>query len=202
MKGDLVRPALAFWLFTSSFLWAQQKPSLEIFAGYSLENVSPCGNSADVFPICSIEPRPFPPAANYNGWNASLTVFAYKSLGVTADFGGHYGTTNASAISAPVSRYSFMFGPVVAMRRQRVSPFVHALFGGVTNASLNFSSPGFPDVLTNRGYTKFAWAIGGGVDAKLTRRWAVRIAQFDFERISLPSPVNGYRVSAGIVFKP
>ncbi|MGP8093665.1 MAG: outer membrane protein [Candidatus Sulfotelmatobacter sp.] len=201
MKGDLVKPALAFWLFASSFLLAQQEPSLEIFAGYSLENVSPCGTSADVFPICKFEPQPFPSAANYNGWNASLTVFAYKSLGVTADFGGHYGTTN-SLPSAPVSRYSFMFGPVVAMRRQRVSPFAHALFGGVTNTSLDFSSPGFPDVLTNPGYTKFAWAIGGGVDAKVARRWAVRIAQFDFERIRLPSPVNGFRVSAGVVFKP
>ena len=84
---------------------------------------------------------------------------------------------------------------------QRLSPFAHGLLGGVTNSSLNFSSPGFPDVLTNPGYTKFAWVIGGGVDAGIGRRWAVRIAQFDFERISLLTRVNGFRFSVGLVLK-
>jgi hypothetical protein len=149
--------------------------------------------------------------ANYNGWNGSLTTFVYRFVGITADFGGHYGTTTINANGLPstsVSRYSYMFGPTVALRRHPFAPFARVLFGGVTNKFGTFAlSPEESATVPN--YTKFAWVIGGGVDASISRRLAFRVGQFDYERVGVPAadggsypPVNGFRFSTGIVFNP
>ena len=190
------------------FAPSQQAARVEVFGGYSLERISACGPSgADAFFVCTIEgARAL--SDNFNGWNASATVFAYRFLGITADFSGHYGTATTSlGFGDSASRYSFMFGPVVAARKQRIAPFAHVLFGRIEN---NFAS----NVVTGEAlnYSSFTWAIGAGFDLTVTRHWAVRMGQFDYEHATVPqlsnsgsnisSPVNGFRFSAGVVFRP
>ncbi|HUO15544.1 MAG TPA: hypothetical protein VMX38_11210 [Verrucomicrobiae bacterium] len=190
---------------------AQQASRTEIFGGYSLEHISACGAPGDTFLTCSqfIETGTSKPA-NYNGWEASLKVPVYKFVAVTADLSGHYGTTviqGNGLPSASVSRVSYMFGPTASLRKERFALFAHALFGGMTNKFGTFGSG--EDTATVPTYTVFASALGGGVDLNMVSRWAVRIGQFDFERVGVPSAgpgsypgVNGFRFASGIVFKP
>jgi hypothetical protein len=82
------------------------------------------------------------------GWNPSVTGYVAKYVGLTTDFSGHYGSSAGEA----TSRYSYMFGPVVAFRTQKFTPFAHALLGGVTE--------NVPDVNISS-YTTFAqlWVV-------------------------------------------
>jgi hypothetical protein len=171
---------------------AQDNPKLEVFGGYSLEHIKPC--DGDLGCGNSVTPRP---SETYNGWNASLTTYFYRSLGATADFTGHYGPGLGGSAN-PASRYSYMFGPAVAIHLQKSTPFAHALFGLVSQRdSLHFGE-----------YDKFAWAVGGGIDVKVSRRFSVRPVELDYERVNVPGFVSeqtfatsGVRYSAGIVLK-
>src|SRR5271154_1561023 len=59
------------------------------------------------------------PSLNLNGWNASLTGNVKPWFGITADFSGSY--KNGGHI------YTYMFGPTIAARSRRMTPFAHAL---------------------------------------------------------------------------
>jgi hypothetical protein len=192
------------------FASAQSNPKFEVFGGYSLEHISACGASQGrnyLFLPCSMIEDGFSTPDTYNGWTASLTRYFYKFVGVTADFTGHYGTTTESGdgtSSAFTSRYSYMFGPAVALRTKRSGTlFAHALFGGVSN---NFGNvPGGAFHGNNPNYTQFAWAVGGGFDINASPRLAVRLAQLDYERVNVYSgvepAVDGFRYATGIVVK-
>jgi len=194
----------------SGYSYSQETSRVEVFGGYSLEHISACGAPGDTFLTCSgfIETGNSTPA-NYNGWDGSLSAFVYRFFGVSGDVSGHYGTTvirGNGLPSASTFRYSFMFGPIAALRRRDYQPFVHALFGGVFN---KFGAFEFGAESANvPSYTKFAWAVGGGIDLVASRRLSVRVGQFDYERVGVPNtlgpsyaPVGGYRFAAGIVFK-
>jgi hypothetical protein len=178
-------------------LVAQDKPKFEIFGGYSLEHISACGSRGDpkFDQACGLELGDLPSPTNYNGWNVSFTGHLVKYVGLTADFSGHYGNT-VRADSFFTSRHSYMFGPVVAVHTEKFTPFAHALFGGVSEnvSGLNILS-----------YTTFARAIGGGLDVNVSRRLAVRLGQFDYEWVSVPTggvpAATGFRYSGGVVFK-
>jgi hypothetical protein len=172
----------------------QEHSKFEIFGGYSLEHISTCG-SDDA--SCSYSSDGPASTASFNGWNASFTGYVYKFLGVTADFNGHKGTSVQVGAPTSVTRYSYMFGPVVAARTKTITPFAHVLFGGTSN---NYNGP------FGASYTVFTWAAGGGLDASVSRRFAIRLGQFDYERVRVPGSsdvpyVNGFRYSGGVVFK-
>ncbi len=186
--------ALTTLILVSSAL--AQAPRAEIFAGYSLERIAPCGTTttAQQGSSCGLELGELQTSTtNYNGWNASATGYVNRFFGVTADFSGHYGSTRGSLST---SRYSFLFGPTFALHTPRLTPFTHALFGEIKESSSD-------DKLL--AYTKFAVAVGGGVDMSLSRRLAVRLGQFDYVWQRNPtnglSGPHGFRYSGGIVFK-
>jgi len=171
---------------------AQDRPKLEVFGGYSLESIVPCGTG------CREAGTTFPPT-DFNGWNVSLTGYLYKSVGVTADFSGHYASQIVYDPVVGGHRYSYLFGPTYKFRGNVGSVFVHALFGAISQGS---------GQLSNLDYTKFAWAMGGGLDLNVSRHFLVRPVQLDYERSSVPSfgnasdasePVNGFRYSGGVV---
>jgi len=143
---------------------------------------------------------PFPPT-NFNGWNASVTAYVYKSLGITADFAGHYASHVVYDPVAGAHRYSYLFGPTYSVHGRVGSVFAHVLLGEVSQGSSQLSA---------LDYMKFALAVGCGLDLNVSRRLAIRIAQFDYERARVPSfnnasagteSENGFRYSAGAVFK-
>lgn len=179
-------------LVSSILVVAQKQPRVEIFGGYSLERIAPCGLSGSG---CNFEGNEGPLTGSFNGWNAAVTSFFWKSMGVTADFAGHYGSTNRS-LNPPTGNlpnYTYLFGPEYAIRLARITPFVHGLVGGVSWRS--------PDVR----YNALAWAAGGGLDVKASPRIAIRPVQFDYQGNRVPigrfTLATGWRYSLGAVFK-
>ncbi len=154
---------------------AQETPKAEVFGGYQYTRVSAGGVSE-----------------NFNGWNASLTGNFNKYFGIAGDFSGSY--KSISGVSARV--YSYTFGPVLSLNHEGTfNPFVHALFGGA-HASASFSG-------LSASSNGFAMMMGGGVDAKVSPRIAVRLFQADwvYYRFQGVGETGNVRVSTGLVFR-
>lgn len=128
---------------------------------------------------------------NLNGWNASASGFFNDYVGVTADFSGAYG----SPFSVNTKVHTFMFGPTIRLHNPSpLVPFGHALFGG-SRGSL--SAFGVSD-----SETKFAWAVGGGLDLKFAPALSFRVAQVDYlQSRFFDLTQNNFRYSAGIVLR-
>lgn len=190
-------------LVTSSLPMLGQSERGELFGGYSLERIAGgCGSDYR----CGI--NDIGGTNNLNGWIISATGYFYKSLGISSQFSGNYGYAGVSSGgggNSNVHRYAYQFGPVFRIRLHHVSPFVHAMFGGVTQNAVQGTINGIAP-----SYTAFLWSAGGGVDVKLSNRLSVRAAQIDYERHNVPTEViggtsesstNGLRYSAGIVLR-
>jgi hypothetical protein len=152
-------------------LWAQDVPKAELFAGFSVLSVGGEGDRNTAA-----------------GWQASVAGNFTDRLGLVGDFGGHYKDGGRN--------HQFLFGPRVSARRERVTPFAHALFGG-----MRFSGGGGSE-------TNFAMGFGGGIDYNVRDRVAIRVVQFDwlptrFDAGSAGSEweTNIIRFGFGIVFK-
>ena len=172
---------VALMSLLSALAVAQEPAKAEIFGGYQYFHASSGVSGADSF--------------NLNGWNAALSGYFNRNLGITSDFAGVYGTPTALGIGVHTRFYSFLFGPVVRVpNASKLTPFVHVLFGG---GHLSLSALG-----ASTSETDFTWAAGGGADWNLTRNFSVRVAQADFMQIHTSgSSQNAFRYSAGIVVK-
>jgi opacity protein-like surface antigen len=209
-----------------SFVLAQDStPKVQVFGGYSLMHMDSGGLSG--LTIQSVLRAPsdtFGVSSNFNGWNAEAQYNASSSFGIVADFGGRYGkpiTTSSGVSGLPSGNaYSFLAGPVLSYRtKARITPFVHALFGW-ERVSLSASTiTGLPSPVSTvaTGSTDFALALGGGVDYKMSRRFAIRLGQLDYFHTSnnlnsfydsafgtrqfqgLATHQDNLRISAGIV---
>jgi opacity protein-like surface antigen len=174
---------------------AAQAPKLEVFGGYSVEHIAPCGanTSATQEFSCGLESGELQSSKGYfNGWEAAATGYFKRYLGITADVAGHYGAFSTA------SRYSFLFGPTFKLRLPILAPFAHALFGFVKETASNEFESQFA-------FTKAEFALGGGVDVNVSRHLAVRPIQLDYEwqktpTTGIPNP-TGFRLAAGVVFK-
>jgi hypothetical protein len=91
-----------------------------------------------------------------------------------------------------------LFGPRLTPIRGKWEPFVHGLFG-VAHFNTDFSSP----VITGSGNDNaFAFALGGGVDVKVHKNFAIRIAQLDYLGArARGGSLNSFRYSAGVVIR-
>jgi hypothetical protein len=166
----------------------ENTPKAEIFGGYQYTRMGVSGSGF-----------------NLNGWNGSVTGNLNKWLGVTGDFSGAYKNVSASAsgitASADFKAYTYTFGPVVSLNHEGAfNPFVHALFGGV-RASVSGSATGFGNLSASE--SGFAFMMGGGADAKLTKHIAVRLVQADWLHYSISgtSGNSNARISTGLVFR-
>ncbi|MGH9795976.1 MAG: outer membrane protein [Candidatus Acidiferrales bacterium] len=184
------------WVFTLLVtfpMMAQDElPRWEVFGGYSYNNFDEFGA-----------------AVNLNGWNASLSWNPNRWLSFVGDFSGHYGAEGFSLILPPNPplqlrterrQHTFLFGPRFSYRGdKRFTPFAHLLFG-VARFSSDPTAPfpfGFGFAATG-----LAVSLGGGIDIKVSDRFAVRAMQADLQilRSDFLSPHN-FRYSAGIVFR-
>jgi hypothetical protein len=135
----------------------------EIFAGYQFTH--------------------FDPALNASGWNAAITGNVNRWFGVTGDFSGAY--------KNGVHLHSYMVGPVFSARTERLTPFVHALFGGANAGDGGGSANGF------------SMALGGGLDVNAGDHFAVRLVQGDWLLLRSGGDTfkRNARVSAGVVLR-
>jgi len=122
---------------------------------------------------------------NLNGWNGSLEGKIFPFVGLVADLDGHYGSG--------LSQHDFLFGPRVSVSVAKLRPFAHALIG-VSHISDN--SDGI-----STSSTSFADALGGGLDYKVARIFAIRIQADDLQSRSFSRTQNNFRLSTGLVFR-
>ena len=164
---------LAVALLSGTVL-AQSSDRLEVFGGYSYVN--------NDFSLTSQQ--------GMQGWNAAADLKVARHFGLTADFSGWY--PNAKV-------YSFLFGPQISFKFQRMTPFAHVLFG---NTLVHYNGYLSSD-------SSISYAAGCGVDLSLSRRLALRgqadwlhtnFHTLDSQGGSIFYP-NVARISTGIVFR-
>jgi opacity protein-like surface antigen len=97
--------------------------------------------------------------------------------------------------------YTYTFGPRVSIHKLKVlTPYGQALFGG-GHASGTLYPAGAPTLSRNA----FAMELGGGVDANISKHFAVRLAQVDYLFTDFPDGFTNHehnlRVTTGLVFR-
>jgi opacity protein-like surface antigen len=185
MKWKLLVSLLAMLTLLGATTQAQDTPKVDIFAGYSYVRENPSTAGVSSFSL--------------NGGSASFAYNANSWLSGVADFGGyHSGNILSTGTSGTLSTY--LFGPRVSYRHSgRVTPFGEVLFG-VAHAGASIAGATASD-------NAFAMSVGGGVDYKLTDRFAIRPIKVDYlmsrfsETGTGGNTQNNLRVSTGIVFR-
>lgn len=114
---------------------------------------------------------------NGNGAQGAVTVNVNRWFGLTGDFSGYHRTDIDDNVGFVLG------GPKFTYRRGAITPFAHFLFGGAFG----------------RGDGVGAMALGGGVDAKISKHVAIRLFEADYVATTFRS--NNGRISAGIVFR-
>ena len=208
MKRLALLSVLVLSTFATSFAQNIKKP--EFFAGYSFESVDTGIHSTDLGTTTTLDNR-----FKANGFNVAGTGYFTKRFGVTGDFSAHFnnrsdvfGTTSGQT---KFSLYNLTGGPQIRFPGNgRLTPFVQGL-AGISRRRLTetiaSTSSSYAD---NK--TSFTLNLGGGVDYKLSDRFAWRIFQFDYNPIFLRArtvnstaipdrTLNGFRFSTGIVIK-
>lgn len=143
-----------------------------------------------------------PPKSKGNGWDVALNYNINHWLGAKADFSGSYGSggVQLGVSNGPTSLLTYMFGPTVSAHvGKEATPFAEFLAGGYDEQVQYFATTPFHG---------FALMAGGGIDAQVYTRLAVRVFEADWLGM-----MNGYgsyfnygarsnfRVSAGLVFQ-
>jgi len=177
MKMKYFAVLMVVILFFSFSAWAADYSKAEVFGGYQYTRIDGGG---------------LVPNLNANGWNAAVSGYFSKYMGVTGDFSGAY--TTVSGVKVKVHTYTF--GPVFTARNdEAITPFAHVLVGGFHGsagvAGISGSTSGL------------AIMAGGGVDAKIAPRLAFRVAQFDWVllRAEGETTKKNFRLSTGIIFR-
>jgi opacity protein-like surface antigen len=189
----LVLTLLILFSATASAL-AQESPKVEVFGGFSyLRDDLDQGLLRDA-----------------RGWNISANYNLNNFLGVKADFSGHHGerayVDPLEVFKEKENNFTFLFGPQFSYRKnERVVPFAHVLLG----ARRSKYSWEFTDIVSGAptgdgefSDNAFTAAFGGGVDLKLTKRWAVRLVQADYLLTRFyGNTQNNLRIGTGFVFR-
>jgi hypothetical protein len=144
---------------------------------------------------------------NSHGWNVAATWNFHRYFGLTADIAGHYRSdsrvvpvTTPVLVSARTRVHSFTFGPTFALHnRTRLIPFAHALIG--LNRLTVETSGTLPS--SSSSVNNYSHNLGGGLDVRITRRFAVRAAQLDVNVVRFPGGFwqDNFRYSTGIVVR-
>ena len=179
-------------LFSSAASAQDENPKAEVFAGYSYVRVNASGA----------------PGFNMNGGSASISFNPSSSFGIVADFGGYH-VGNSGGVSVDGNVYSYLFGPKLAYRSGRFTPFVQALFGGAhasgsgsVVALARVRPQGVIPVTGSLSENAFAMTLGGGLDVNATNHIGIRLIQAEYLMTRFTSETqNNARISAGVVFR-
>ena len=150
-----------------------------------------------------------------NGGSASIAYNVNRYLGIVADVGdytnseirfqGAYGST-VDVNDANGGVISYLFGPRLSFRHERITPFVQALFGGVHASEVSLANCTFSCTLLPE-QSSFAWTGGGGLDVKVHRHIAIRVIQAEYMMTRFQDYATGntasqndVRLSSGLVF--
>ena len=160
--------------------WAPSR--MEVFAGYDFLHTN-FNDESGAYHQSSF---------NLSGGGGQLVYNLNNWLGAVSEVDGY---SLVSERLQPVLM-TYLAGPRFTLRRGRVTPYVHTLFGGAYSR----------DAVNNTGYTNvFGMAIGGGADVRVSRRVSVRPLQAEYFLMKFPDGANnrqnGFRYSTGVVFR-
>ena len=208
MKRFTLLFIIGFSSLSSSLAQNEKKP--EFFAGYSFESVNTGVTSTDLNTTTSLDNR-----FKANGFNLSATGYFTKRFGIAGDFSADYNnrtdTFGTVGGQTKFSLYNITGGPQIRFPgTSRLTPFAHALAGFARRNVTETIASTATTFTDNK--TSFAMNFGGGVDYKLSDRFAWRMFQFDYNPIFLRArtvnliaipdhTLNGFRFSTGIVIK-
>ena len=228
--------SLPFLLFVCSLVVQAQddERKTEVFAGFSALAAQNALTNKDIKTFDGITPAQFKALAGFDlldneryipayGFEANVTHYFSKRVGLSADFSGYYRKATArvadTLFRANHSIYYVLGGPQAkVVSGHRASVFVHAL-AGAARTNVSYREIGNPGPITaNDSSTRFAMALGGGIDVRISSRISARVFQLDYvpmlgkDRrvtasdgtiidISGRAQQGNFRVSAGIVFK-
>ena len=158
-----------FMLVCGSFAAAQESKG-EFFAGYSYMHAD-CGSGC---PMSSV------PA----GFNVDGSYYFSRSIGATADFDYHHKDLSGVFAGASTRTFGLHFGPRVKAPLGKLQLFGHGLFG--------FTDAGASDSGFSISEKAFSMKLGGGVDVYATRRFGIRLGEFNYYRtgFGVNSPMN------------
>jgi opacity protein-like surface antigen len=181
----------AVFLAFSTAARTQDYPKVEAFGGYSFDH-------------STLKETPTVNAGiNLNGGTGSISFNPNRKLGLVAEIGGYHGSPNLEG-PTDLTKISYLFGPKVTMRSERLTPFAHALFGGVHESVTCPPAGTSPGSFTSTA-TAFGMALGGGFDVKVHKNIAVRLFQLDYVltkfKDNFSNRQNGVRISTGAVFR-
>lgn len=167
-------------------------PKVEAFGGYSYLHVGVNNQNY---------------TASFNGGSGSVAYNPTAVFGIVGDFGGYHWSKDG----ADATVVSYLFGPKVAFRHGKITPFLQTLFGGAylspSGGGLGAASRVHAEATTSGSptYTNFAMALGGGVDYNLTEHIGVRLIQAEYVMTKFPDGLNNRqdnaRVSVGVVVR-
>ena len=141
-----------FLVLTCAAVNAQDR--VQIFAGYSYARYS----------VYQIYSGPWT-GYNFNGGLGSAAFRITPHVSAEGEIGGAYGSNTGGQ---SYNFLTFMGGPRISGRSQKITVYGHALFGAQRFTS-NYSN----------GARSFAMVLGGGTDLWLRRSLGVRLAQVD-----------------------
>jgi hypothetical protein len=157
--------------------------------------------------------------AGLPGWDASLGLNATHWLGFIVDGGQYFGTSKIpSAVPAPfptcpngfcpppgdtfnvtTREYNILFGAQFARRKyERWTPMGEVMFGhqGTRGVATGTTGPPVTEVGAGR-----ALLIGGGLDRKISQRFALRFRADYLQTGSFKQKQDNFRFSVGVVIR-
>ncbi len=139
---------------------------------------------------------------SYKGFGVSGCAYLTPNFGIVGDFSWNNKKWDDMDIVGvdedSASAYFIMGGPQFVMRsHDAVAPFVRGLFG-IAHLKGAYR---MNDHWYSESANKFCFGFGGGVDVKVSDNVSIRLAQFDYIRITGEwTKSNVFRFGAGIVF--
>jgi hypothetical protein len=136
-----------------------------------------------------------------DGGSVELGANIWKGLGIGANVTGlHASSIGSSGI--PLSLVTVTFGPRYRWHAQhKLSLYGEGLLGEANGFDSLFPSKNVAPSSTNA----LAFQIGGGMDYKLSRRFAIRVLDVSWVRTQLPNSSddiqNNLRLGAGFVLR-
>jgi outer membrane protein OmpA-like peptidoglycan-associated protein/opacity protein-like surface antigen len=119
---------------------------------------------------------------------------------IAGEFSGSHGG-NISSLGQGLTLTTFTGGPQVSHRFGRFTPYGEALVGGAHGGDSYFPSHN----AASTSASSFAFSTGGGLDYRLTPRFAIRAFDVQYLRTSFPNGVNNQQnhlmMGAGLVIR-
>jgi hypothetical protein len=138
---------------------------------------------------------------NMNGGVGQIAVYPTSWFGIVGEVSGNAVGHITGLGGSGGTLYSYMGGPRLSFRHGPLQPYVQGLFGlGQLDSTLQTR-------IGASSSTAYAMAIGGGLDLKLSRHFAVRAIQGDYFLTRFTNPLNArftqnnFRLSTGFVFR-